>query len=190
MWLTPYIAEPEVRQLGHLLGKLGIKIPPPILFCDNIDTTFQCANPVFHSRMKHIALDYHFVCQGVQKCQLQVSHIVIKDQLVEILTKPSQPISQFTQLRDKMDVTNDNPISRVDTRISPLGVVALNLLGKHLRIRNKYCYVNNLDTTNYSIAFMYNVKILDKEQCIRDVLGLTEREHENRLSHCRLGLTI
>jgi len=69
----------EVRWISHLLDELGVT---------TIGATYICANPVFHSRMNHIALDYHFVHQLVQNGQLHVSHISMKDQLVNILTKP------------------------------------------------------------------------------------------------------
>lgn len=52
----------EASWVCSLLHELGIPIPTiPTIYCDNIDATYFCANPVFHSRMKHIALDYHFV---------------------------------------------------------------------------------------------------------------------------------
>ena len=33
----------------------------PTLFSENINATYLSTNPVFHSRMKHLAIDYHFV---------------------------------------------------------------------------------------------------------------------------------
>ncbi|GAU12277.1 hypothetical protein TSUD_141850 [Trifolium subterraneum] len=47
-----------------------------------------CANPVFHSRMKHIALAYHFVREHVQHGKFRVSFVSTDDQLADILTKP------------------------------------------------------------------------------------------------------
>ena len=54
--------------------------------------TYVCANPIFHSRMKHIAIDFHFVRDQVSKKLLRVSHIHTSDQLVDshkALTSPS-----------------------------------------------------------------------------------------------------
>src|SRR5262249_19820714 len=52
----------EISWLINLLSELGLSLfKPPRLLYDNIGATYLCANPVFHSRMKHIALDYHFV---------------------------------------------------------------------------------------------------------------------------------
>uniref|UniRef100_A0A3Q7EYT2 Uncharacterized protein n=1 Tax=Solanum lycopersicum TaxID=4081 RepID=A0A3Q7EYT2_SOLLC len=30
------------------------------IYCDNVGATYLCANSVLHSRMKHIAVDFHF----------------------------------------------------------------------------------------------------------------------------------
>lgn len=55
-------AASELNWICNLLTDLGINLPtPPVIYCDNVGATFLCANPVFHSRMKHIAIDYHFV---------------------------------------------------------------------------------------------------------------------------------
>jgi hypothetical protein len=61
--------------------------------------------------MKHIALDYHFVRQLVQMGKLRVAHISTRDQLADILTKPLSR-ARFSLLRDKIGITNGDPILR------------------------------------------------------------------------------
>ncbi|CAA7046959.1 unnamed protein product [Microthlaspi erraticum] len=52
----------EIRCVCSLLTELGVtRTHPPVIYCDNVGATYLCANPVFHSRMKHLALDYHFI---------------------------------------------------------------------------------------------------------------------------------
>ncbi|XP_019057748.1 PREDICTED: uncharacterized protein LOC109116555 [Tarenaya hassleriana] len=47
----------EVRWIASLLLELSCPLSStPIIYCDNIGATYLSANPVFHSRMKHIAL--------------------------------------------------------------------------------------------------------------------------------------
>ncbi|XP_013617835.1 PREDICTED: uncharacterized mitochondrial protein AtMg00810-like [Brassica oleracea var. oleracea] len=44
----------EMNWITSLLTELGYKPPAvPVVYCDNIGATYLCANPVFHSRMKH-----------------------------------------------------------------------------------------------------------------------------------------
>ncbi|TQE05979.1 hypothetical protein C1H46_008403 [Malus baccata] len=45
------------------------------------------ANPVFHSRIKHLDTDYHFVRERVQRGDLEVVYVPTDDQAADILTK-------------------------------------------------------------------------------------------------------
>ncbi|RZC24049.1 Beta-carotene isomerase D27, chloroplastic isoform D [Glycine soja] len=69
-------------ELGHM------PTANPVIYCDNLGATNLSANPVFHSRMKHIALAYHFVREHVQHGKFRVSFVSTDDQLANILTKP------------------------------------------------------------------------------------------------------
>ena len=57
------------------------------LFLDNLGVTYLSSNLVFHSRMKHLRIDYHFVCHLVQSFELHFVHVSVGDQLVDALTK-------------------------------------------------------------------------------------------------------
>lgn len=59
----------------------------PKVFCDNLNATYTCVNPVFHVRTKHLALNYFFVHEKVSSNELKVKHIPSKLQLVDALTK-------------------------------------------------------------------------------------------------------
>ena len=79
----------ELRWLCSLLTEMGISTPAaPVVYCDNVGATYLCVNPIFHSRMKHVALDYHFICGCISSGALRISHISTKDQLADTLTKP------------------------------------------------------------------------------------------------------
>lgn len=65
----------EIRWVSSLLTELRVTLPhTPVVYCDNVGATYLCANPVFHSRMKHLALDYHFICEmsllGRSECRM------------------------------------------------------------------------------------------------------------------------
>lgn len=99
----------ELIWVCSLLQELGLNQgQPPVIYCDNIGATYLCANPVFHSRMKHVALDFHFIRELVQSNRLRVSHVSTHDQLADCLTKPlGRP--RFLQLRDKIGVSTGPP---------------------------------------------------------------------------------
>ena len=95
----------ELTWICSLLHELGIKLPTAlVIYCDNVGATYLCANPVFHSRMKHVALDYHFIRNQVQSGALRVVHVSTKDQLADTLTKPL-PRATFTDFSTKIGVS-------------------------------------------------------------------------------------
>ena len=44
----------------------------PVLWCDNISAIALASNPVFHSKIKHIEVDYHFVREKVISSNLNL----------------------------------------------------------------------------------------------------------------------
>lgn len=82
-------ATAELIWLQVLLRELGVsQNRPPTLWCDNIGATYLTANPIFHRRMKHAEVDYHFVRERVASRQLDVRIISSKDLVTDIMTKP------------------------------------------------------------------------------------------------------
>ena len=68
--------------------------------------------------MKHIAIDFHFVRERVQRGQLRVSHVSSSDQLADSLTKPL-PRVQFSLLRSKIGVSEMPTILRGRVKDNP-----------------------------------------------------------------------
>ncbi|GJY13878.1 retrovirus-related pol polyprotein from transposon RE1 [Tanacetum coccineum] len=91
-------AAAEISWVKHLLHKLGINLlQPPWLFCNNTVATYVCANPVYHSRMKHLAFDYQFVREQVSNGSFHVFYINTKDHCgCPHKAIGSQPISQIS----------------------------------------------------------------------------------------------
>ncbi|KAL1214822.1 Retrovirus-related Pol polyprotein from transposon RE1 [Cardamine amara subsp. amara] len=99
----------EVEWVMTLLGELGFSpSTPPVIYCDNIGATYFCANPVFHSRMKHVAVDYHVIRQIVQSGLLRVRHVASADQLVDTLTKLLSR-AKFTPMCIKIGLSSLGP---------------------------------------------------------------------------------
>ena len=93
----------ELICITSLFRELHIPLPSPTLWCDNIGATYLSANPVFHSRMKHIEIDFHFVREQVALRRLRTGIISGKDQPADLLTK-SLPKLRFLQLRTKLNL--------------------------------------------------------------------------------------
>ncbi|KAL8160069.1 LOW QUALITY PROTEIN: hypothetical protein V2J09_001606 [Rumex salicifolius] len=79
----------EILWVSSLFKELKFTQPDqPVIYCDNMGATSLSSNPVFHSRMKHIALSYHFIREQVQPGNLRAAHVSTNNQLVDVLTKP------------------------------------------------------------------------------------------------------
>ena len=72
-----------------MFKELRIFLPyVPVLWCDNVSAIALSANPVFHSRTKHLEVDYHYVREKVLHRDLKVGFVSGKDNMVDIFTKP------------------------------------------------------------------------------------------------------
>jgi hypothetical protein len=58
------------------------------LWCDNMGAKYLASNPIFHGRMKHVEIDYHFVRDRVLQKLLDVKFISTEDQVADGFTKP------------------------------------------------------------------------------------------------------
>nr|KYP72066.1 Copia protein [Cajanus cajan] len=114
--------EAEYRTIGSTADELlwfrelfrELRLPfalPPTVYSDNIGATYLCANPVFHSRMKHLAIHYHFVRDLVTNKEIQVHHIPSSHQLADLLTKSLSPTWHST-LMTKIGVLSSTTILR------------------------------------------------------------------------------
>ena len=78
--LASYVA--EVLWVNNMLVELHVSCSySPQIFCNNIGATYLYVNPIFHFIMKHISINYHFVCDHLALGSLRVSHVSSKDHL-------------------------------------------------------------------------------------------------------------
>ena len=78
----------EAIWIQRLLEELGHKQEKITLFCDSQSALHLARNPAFHSRTKHIGVQYHFVREVVEKGNVDMKKIHTKDNLADALTKP------------------------------------------------------------------------------------------------------
>ncbi|CAL9012449.1 unnamed protein product [Prunus brigantina] len=90
--------EAEYRSLAHtsadiawirqVLQDLKVRLPQqPVLHCDNLSAIALSSNPVYHSRIKHLDIDFHFVRERVQRGDLIVQYIPTEEQVADVFTK-------------------------------------------------------------------------------------------------------
>jgi hypothetical protein len=60
-------------------------------------------NPMFHEKMKHIEIRYHYIRDMVQKGVLKLQYVDIDEQVADVLTKPLSSV-KFEHFRDNIDV--------------------------------------------------------------------------------------
>lgn len=74
------------------LSELGVQVPRPMkILTDNQGAAFIAHKPIGHFRLKHIALDQHFVREQTENGDLVVQHISGMEQFANMLTKPLPP---------------------------------------------------------------------------------------------------
>ena len=98
-----YIAAAEALHkcmwLRTLLSGIGLAptAPMPIL-CDNNSTISLSQDQLFHARVKHIDIRWHYLRECVDVGDLLLSHVRGVDNMADILTKPLPPTC-FNRLR-------------------------------------------------------------------------------------------
>jgi hypothetical protein len=103
-------ATTEIMWILTLLRELGIKSPQAAkLWCDNSGVKYLSTNPVFHTRMKYIEVDYHFVKERVSRKLLEIDFVSLRDQVADGFTKalPTRQLEifkhiDFVSLRDQV----------------------------------------------------------------------------------------
>lgn len=93
----------EVVWVQSLLHELQVRLPSPIIYCDNMSTVTLSHNPILHARTKHMELDLFFLREKVLSKHLRVLHIPSEEQCADLLTKALSP-TRFLYLRDKLKV--------------------------------------------------------------------------------------
>ncbi|KAH9701426.1 hypothetical protein KPL71_024990 [Citrus sinensis] len=78
----------EAIWIQWLLEELGHKQQKIHVFCDSQSALHIARNPAFHSKTKHIGVQYHFVREVVEDGNVDLQKIHTKENLADVLTKP------------------------------------------------------------------------------------------------------
>jgi hypothetical protein len=78
----------EIIWLQKLLLDLGQLVDAhDVIYCDNINNILLANNPIHHVKTKHIELHCHFIREKVLGKKIDLIHVNIEDQVVDIFTK-------------------------------------------------------------------------------------------------------
>ena len=60
-------------------------------------------NPVFHDKLKHIEIKYHYIKDMMQRGVVKLQYVAMDEQIVDVLTKPLARV-KFEYFREKLGV--------------------------------------------------------------------------------------
>jgi hypothetical protein len=58
-----------------------------VIYCDNISSILFANNPVYHAKTKRIEVHHHFIREKILAREINLIHVNIEDQVVDIFTK-------------------------------------------------------------------------------------------------------
>ncbi|GJW28300.1 retrovirus-related pol polyprotein from transposon TNT 1-94 [Tanacetum coccineum] len=65
-----------------------VRLDDTLIMCDNKEAIDLSKNPVQHSRTKHIEIRHNFLLDNVQKGNISIEKVSLKDNIADILTRP------------------------------------------------------------------------------------------------------
>jgi hypothetical protein len=95
------VAVCEAVWLRKLLTDLFDHEMDPIIICDNQSCVKLSENPVFHDRLKHIEIKYHYIRDMLQRKAVHVQYLPTHEHIADIFTKPLAN-TKFEYFREKL----------------------------------------------------------------------------------------
>jgi hypothetical protein len=98
-YIATCFASCEAIWLRKLLTSLfDLEMEATVILCDNQSCINMMENPVFHDKLKHIEIRYHYICDMVQRVAIKLQYVGTNE-----LTKPLSRV-KFEYFRDKLGV--------------------------------------------------------------------------------------
>ena len=89
-----------------LLGQLGFQqVAPTVIQEDNQAAIFASANPMYHGRLKHVVVSYHYIRELIHRKEVVLEYCSSKFMLADMLTKPI-PRKKFIQMRNSLGMVS------------------------------------------------------------------------------------
>ncbi|KAE8706560.1 hypothetical protein F3Y22_tig00110392pilonHSYRG00195 [Hibiscus syriacus] len=109
-------ASKEAIWLKMLLEELGHNQEYVSLFCDNQSVLHLAKNLAFHSRTKHIRVQYHFIREKVEEGTVDMQKIHTKDNIADFMTKAINA-DKFTWCRSSCGLSETCDFALSDSRL-------------------------------------------------------------------------
>jgi hypothetical protein len=94
----------ETSWLRQLLMELHSPLTRnTLVYYDNVSVVYLTSNPVQYQCMKHVKIDFHFVCDKVTIGEVCVQVVLMTSQFVDIFTK-GLPSSFFSEFRSCLNI--------------------------------------------------------------------------------------
>ena len=97
-------ASKEVVWLQRLCSKLGFKQEVVRIDCDSQSAIFLVKIPAYHSRTKHIDVQYHFVRDMVESMKVLLEKVDTLENVIDSLTK-SMSTEKFSWCRAAIGIS-------------------------------------------------------------------------------------
>lgn len=108
----------EVMWLESFLNELQIHInKKAIIWCDNLSAVLLSANPILHTRKKHMKLDLYVIPEQINSGKININHISASYQRGDILMKVLST-RNFCRFRDDLKIRSLNGKSENDNSSS------------------------------------------------------------------------
>jgi hypothetical protein len=87
----------------YLAGLFDLEMEATMILCDNQSCIKMTENLVYHDRMKHIEIRYHYIRDMVWKGVVKLQYVGTYEQVADVLTKPLSHV-KFKYFRHKLGV--------------------------------------------------------------------------------------
>jgi hypothetical protein len=99
-------AAKEVIWVDRFLHELGFRDDQSVhLYANNKGAIDLITNPLFHKRIKHIEIRWHWIREVVEKGKIFIHYLFIKEMLVDGLIK-SLSVSAFANFRKMLNLSD------------------------------------------------------------------------------------
>ena len=79
----------EIAWLTALQQEIGYRSKGPVpLVADNQGGIFLAVNPAHDRRLKHIDIQYHFICEYAEEGRVNIVYVSTDKMIADTLTKP------------------------------------------------------------------------------------------------------